>query len=60
MMKKLMLKRMGTGLILMIFLFTAVLSIMGMKLEAYAVDFSPPDIMPNIVEIGRASCRERV
>ncbi|NLB77471.1 MAG: hypothetical protein GX796_01110, partial [Clostridiaceae bacterium] len=49
MMKKLMLKRMGTGLILMIFLFTAVLSIMGMKLEAYAVDFSPPDIMPNIV-----------
>ena len=49
MMKKLMLKRMGTGLVLMIFLFTAVLSIMGMKLEAYAVDFSPPDIMPNIV-----------
>ncbi|HHU89789.1 MAG TPA: hypothetical protein GXZ22_01870, partial [Clostridiaceae bacterium] len=36
MMKKLMLKKMGTGLVLMIFLFTAVLSMTGTKLEAYA------------------------
>ena len=36
MMKKLMLKRIGTGLVLMIFLLTAVLSMAGTKLEVYA------------------------
>ena len=43
MMKKLMLKRMGTGLVLLIFLFTAVLSMAGMKLEAFAA--SPGDFI---------------
>ncbi|NLE26097.1 MAG: hypothetical protein GX625_12290, partial [Clostridiaceae bacterium] len=53
MMKKLMLKRMGTTLILLVFLITAVLSSIGTKLEVYAEDYPPlPDlsqIMPNIV-----------
>ena len=40
MMKKLMLKRIGTGLVLMIFLLTAVLSMAGTKLEAYAEEAS--------------------
>ncbi|HHU87046.1 MAG TPA: hypothetical protein GXZ25_09635, partial [Peptococcaceae bacterium] len=43
MMKKLMLKRMGTGLVLVIFLFTAVLSMAGTKLEAFAA--SPGDFI---------------
>jgi len=40
MMKKLMLKRIGTGFVLMIFLLTAVLSVTGTKLEAYAEEAS--------------------
>lgn len=53
MMKKLMLKRTGTTLILLVFLITAVLSSIGTKLEVYADTYPTlPDlsqIMPNIV-----------
>ncbi len=53
MMKRMMLKRTGTTLILLVFLITAVLSSIGTKLEVYAEDYPPlPDlsqIMPNIV-----------
>ncbi len=53
MMKKMMLKRTGTTLILLVFLITAVLSSIGTKLEVYADTYPTlPDlsqIMPNIV-----------
>ena len=52
-MKKMMLKRTGTTLILLVFLITAVLSSIGTKLEVYADTYPTlPDlsqIMPNIV-----------